>query len=142
MGGASKPEAGKGGGKDAKPKGPRYNTDLRAEIQTEVNDAPKARVHSVEWRKVMEGDPVEINPSLGHGFKVRRWGVGGSCGFVRAMRAPCSPMRRPINAADAMPLFAVMRRALLVTWARGHAAASRYNASPSPSPPACDSSQR
>ena len=47
-----------------------YNTNLRGDIVSEVNERPKARVHSVEWRKVMAGDPVEINPSIGHGFKV------------------------------------------------------------------------
>ena len=47
-----------------------YNTNLRADIVSEVNDKPKARVHSVEWRKVMNGDPVEINPSVGHGYKI------------------------------------------------------------------------
>ncbi|CAK0783986.1 hypothetical protein CVIRNUC_007189 [Coccomyxa viridis] len=47
-----------------------YNTNLRAEIETDVNTAPRARVHSVEWRKIMTGEPVEINPSIGHGFKI------------------------------------------------------------------------
>lgn len=47
-----------------------YNTSLRAEIETDVNEAPRARVHSVEWRKIMEGEPVEINPSIGHGYKI------------------------------------------------------------------------
>ena len=49
---------------------PQYNTNLRADMVTEVNEKPKARVHSVEWRKVMSGDPVEINPSVGHGYKI------------------------------------------------------------------------
>ena len=30
-----------------------YNTNLRAEIETDVNTAPRARVHSIEWRKIM-----------------------------------------------------------------------------------------
>ena len=47
-----------------------YNTDLRADIKSEVNEKPKARVHQVEWRKIMEGEPVEINPTVGHGFKI------------------------------------------------------------------------
>lgn len=47
-----------------------YNTNLRAEIETDVNENPRARVHSVEWRKIMEGEPVEINPSIGHGYKI------------------------------------------------------------------------
>ena len=47
-----------------------YNTNLRAEIETDVNENPRARVHSVEWRKIMEGEPVEINPSIGHGHRI------------------------------------------------------------------------
>ena len=30
-----------------------YNRNLRAEIETDVNDSPRARVHQVEWRKIM-----------------------------------------------------------------------------------------
>ena len=48
----------------------RYNANLRAPIQTAVNNKPKARVHSKEWQKIMNGDPVEINPSVGHGYKI------------------------------------------------------------------------
>ena len=48
----------------------KYNTDLRAPITTAVNDKPKARVHSREWQKIMNGDPVEINPSVGYGYKI------------------------------------------------------------------------
>lgn len=48
----------------------KYNTNLAAPISTEVNNCPKARVHSREWRKIQEGDPVEINPSIGYGYKV------------------------------------------------------------------------
>lgn len=47
-----------------------YNTNLRAEINTHVGPDPKARVHSVEWKKIQSGDPVEINPSVGFGYKV------------------------------------------------------------------------
>ena len=47
-----------------------YNTNLRADLVSEVNEKPKAKVHSVEWRKIMSGDPVEINPSIGHGYKI------------------------------------------------------------------------
>lgn len=49
---------------------PRYNRDLRSEVQTSVSSSPAARVHRVEWVKVMNGSPVEINPSFGSGFKV------------------------------------------------------------------------
>eukprot|EP00887_Chlorella_sp_A99_P003648 scaffold7.g3648.t1 len=44
--------------------------NLRAPIQTKVAEAPTVRVHSVEWRKVQAGEPVEINPSVGHGYKI------------------------------------------------------------------------
>lgn len=47
-----------------------YAEDLRAEIYTEVNADPKAFVHSREWAKIMRGDPVEINPSIGNGLKI------------------------------------------------------------------------
>lgn len=47
-----------------------YNKDLKAEIVCKTSPAPLAKVHQVEWRKVMAGDPVEINPSVGTGFKV------------------------------------------------------------------------
>ena len=42
---------------------PKYNEGLRAEVRTQVAAAPVARVHRVEWAKVMAGEPVEINPS-------------------------------------------------------------------------------
>lgn len=47
-----------------------YNTNLRAPIEECIGETPKARVHRVEWRKVMDGDPVEINPSVGQGYRV------------------------------------------------------------------------
>lgn len=47
-----------------------YNTNLRSDIKTHAGDKPKARVHSREWEKIMNGDPVEINPSVGFGYKV------------------------------------------------------------------------
>jgi hypothetical protein len=31
---------------------PKYNEDLRADIETSVNDSPKVKVHRVEWAKV------------------------------------------------------------------------------------------
>jgi hypothetical protein len=37
------------------PEGLAYNKNLRAEIETDVNDSPRARVHQVEWRKIMVG---------------------------------------------------------------------------------------
>lgn len=33
-----------------------YNLNLRADVQTDVNPKPRAKVHSVEWRKVMNGE--------------------------------------------------------------------------------------
>lgn len=47
-----------------------YADDLKTDIYTEVNADPKATVHSTEWRKIMRGDPVEINPSVGSGLKI------------------------------------------------------------------------
>ncbi len=47
-----------------------YLKDLRAPMETHVSASPRAAVHQVEWRKIMAGDPVEINPSFGHGMKV------------------------------------------------------------------------
>lgn len=44
--------------------------NLRAPVETRVSDKPQVKVHAVEWAKVMAGDPVEINPSVGHGYKV------------------------------------------------------------------------
>lgn len=58
-------EGGKKAGTVAK-----YNTNLRAEVKTYVSADPRAFVHSREWKKIMAGDPVEINPSVGHGMKV------------------------------------------------------------------------
>jgi hypothetical protein len=48
----------------------KYNTKLTAPITTAVNEAPKARVHSREWYKIQNGDPIEINPSVGYGYKI------------------------------------------------------------------------
>merc|ERR1712017_54767 len=45
----------------------KYCTNLRASVETDINENPRAFVHSREWKKIMNGDPVEINPSVGHG---------------------------------------------------------------------------
>lgn len=53
-----------------------YNTNLRAPVSTSVHDSPKAPVHGLEWQRLMRGDPVQINPSDGQGFRVmsvREW---------------------------------------------------------------------
>merc|ERR1711920_459911 len=47
-----------------------YYKDLRAPIEMDVNEKPRAFVHSREWKKVMKGDPVQINPSIGYGMKI------------------------------------------------------------------------
>jgi len=58
-------------GEDTAPPLPQYNEQLRAEISTVVSiGAPKAKVHRSECNKVMAGEPVEINPSSGAGYKV------------------------------------------------------------------------
>jgi hypothetical protein len=44
---------------------PKYCDDLQAEVTCHVGATPRARVHQVEWRKIMDGLPVEINPSIG-----------------------------------------------------------------------------
>lgn len=48
----------------------KYNTNLRGPIVTAINPSPKARVHSREHQKILNGDPVEINPSIGYGYKI------------------------------------------------------------------------
>jgi hypothetical protein len=47
-----------------------YADDLNGDVYTETNANPKAKVHATEWRKILNGDPVEINPSLGSGMKI------------------------------------------------------------------------
>merc|ERR1712017_52476 len=48
----------------------KYCTNLRASVETDINENPRAFVNSREWKKIMNGDPVEINPSVGHGLKI------------------------------------------------------------------------
>lgn len=43
--------------------------NLRGPINTSVGERPMVKVHAREWGKVMEGEPVEINPSTGHGYR-------------------------------------------------------------------------
>lgn len=47
-----------------------YCQNLRADVEEDVNESPRALVHRAEWNKIMNGDPVEINPSMGSGYKV------------------------------------------------------------------------
>ncbi|KAK3266984.1 hypothetical protein CYMTET_24425 [Cymbomonas tetramitiformis] len=49
---------------------PSYCDNLQSDISTAINENPKAFVHSREWNKIMNGDPVQINPALGQGFKI------------------------------------------------------------------------
>ena len=39
-------------------------------------------VHRAEWTKIMNGDPVEINPSMGSGYKVDTRNRKNSVGIV------------------------------------------------------------
>lgn len=39
---------------------PKYNEDLRAPVQTEVGDAPKVKVHRMEWSKVRASWAVAV----------------------------------------------------------------------------------
>lgn len=53
-----------------------YNTNLRAPVATSTHQTPQAPVHALEWQRLMEGYPVQINPSIGSGYKVmsvREW---------------------------------------------------------------------
>lgn len=71
--------------------------NLRAPIVTRVADAPTVRVHSVEWRKVQAGEPVEINPSVRDGakeFGVASAGAGGMEPGLRALAAGAPRRRR------------------------------------------------
>eukprot|EP00873_Tetraselmis_striata_P005537 jgi/Tetstr1/425801/TSEL_001584.t1 len=58
----------KAAAKKAAPQG--YIQNLRAPVETRVGAAPNVKVHTVEWNKVLNGEPVEINPSLGNGMKI------------------------------------------------------------------------
>lgn len=46
-----------------------YAENLRAPIHTEVSSSPQSKAHKLEWDKILKGEPVEINPSVGQGFK-------------------------------------------------------------------------
>lgn len=72
-----------------------YNTNLRAPVNISIHSAPQAPVHGLEWERVMHGDPVQINPSDGQGYKVmtvREWAARwsrnddlpecGACGLL------------------------------------------------------------
>jgi hypothetical protein len=74
----------------------KYNTALRADITVAVSTSgPLAAVHRVEWKKIMAGEPVEINPSVGTGYRVmavEEWAA--RCGLARR-RLPRARVRHP-----------------------------------------------
>lgn len=39
---------------------PKYSEDLRAPVDVSVNDAPKVKVHRVEWAKVSPSDVLNF----------------------------------------------------------------------------------
>ena len=42
---------------------PAYHSDLQeGQLDVSVSSSPQARVHRSEWSKVLNGEPVEINP--------------------------------------------------------------------------------
>ena len=45
-------------------------SNLRAPVETQTSERPMVKVHAREWDKVMAGEPVEINPSVGHGYRI------------------------------------------------------------------------
>lgn len=47
-----------------------YSSDLRVPIKCSSGASPHVQMHRVEWGKVMDGKPVEINPSVGDGMRV------------------------------------------------------------------------
>lgn len=63
-----------------------YCKNLHSEINTIVSEYPTARVHRVEWAKIIAGDPVEINPSIGEGFKVNLFQKVWDSLFCRSWR--------------------------------------------------------
>eukprot|EP01024_Parvocaulis_polyphysoides_P016280 TRINITY_DN17226_c0_g1_i1.p1 TRINITY_DN17226_c0_g1~~TRINITY_DN17226_c0_g1_i1.p1 ORF type:complete len:147 (-),score=20.80 TRINITY_DN17226_c0_g1_i1:113-520(-) len=48
----------------------RYCEDLKAPVLSKIGDVPHVQMHKVEWNKIMNGEPVEINPSTGSGYRV------------------------------------------------------------------------
>lgn len=75
-----------------------YHANLRAKVLEEVNDSPKARVHRVEWSKIMDGQPVEINPSVGSGYKVMTVGkvdqLYNSQEILHGLQSTCEMLHR------------------------------------------------
>lgn len=84
-----------------------YNTGLRAPVSACVSvGLPKAPVHRSEFAKVLAGEPVEINPSVGAGAR------GGSRGRI----------------VEGAPEAACAGR-VIGTWLRGSPSAFRHQAS-------------
>lgn len=65
--------AGAGAADDAVPSPLQYHVALRAPLETAVGAAPRAPAHGAEIARVAAGLPVEINPSVGSGYKVMDW---------------------------------------------------------------------
>lgn len=97
--------------------------NLRAEMHSEFNPKPKAKVHSVEWAKIMAGEPVEINPTLG--APARRPGA-------RQPRAACRPPAPPAQA----PHFTAPRPAAATQQPSATALPGSPAQAPSPAPSA------
>jgi hypothetical protein len=49
----------------------RYCEQLRAEVVEAVLEQPTGKMRRCEWAKLREGDPIQINPSIGTGYRVR-----------------------------------------------------------------------
>lgn len=97
---------------------PSYAAALRAPLSQTVRTADEGpaaggKGRAAEWRKVLSGDPVEINPSAGDGFRVMsvaewaaRWrrngdaaayddGAAGAAGAAGAGAAAVSGLPAP-----------------------------------------------
>lgn len=87
-----------------------YITNLKAEIQVEVRSNPCRRK---EWYKILNGDPVEIPPSYGNGYRVmtinewaRDWKTNpdfkecAACGSINTKEHHFVQVRRKIKERD------------------------------------------
>jgi len=92
-----------------------YAAGLRAPLSQSARTADQGpacggKGRAAEWRKVLAGDPVEINPSAGDGYKVmtaREWAArwrrnGDVC--AAAFAAAASPASGAAPAPEASPL--------------------------------------
>ena len=70
---------------------PIYNKDLRTDIKTEIGPKPKAKVHSVEFEKILKGEAAGRAPHSPRSVSLKRgldpgilhaalgWREGGPC---------------------------------------------------------------